>query len=183
MRIKPGNSRCSKASIAPIQGCKQLPQRPLSVTIPLYLPLLILCSNGRMIKQITNSSVKAGNLRSLKLGTLTMEIVTGLATDEYPVSTTVEELSLGNSLSAESRIIDIVNLYPQLLRLDVSYTNITGVAVKHFVGMGVAWLRLDECPHVSPDAVEYARGKGVEVEFNFPSRRNLGFRDRVAAAR
>jgi F-box/TPR repeat protein Pof3 len=103
-------------------------------------------------------------------------------TDEYPASSTVEELSLAGSILRERRIIDIVDLYPKLQKLNVSNTKVTGVAVKHFVGMGIKWLKLDECSEVSPDAVEYARGKEVEVEYNFPSRRQMGFRDRVASA-
>lgn len=143
-----------------------------------------ICRFGNKLKEFTSSSIKAGNLRSLHVGVLDGSVSHSPVKDDYPPSITVQNLSLEAVQDDESRIIDIVNLYPNVKRLDVSYSKVTGVAVKHFVGMGVQWLNLDECPDVSPDAIEYARGKGVEVQFNFPSRRNvlLGFRDRVASA-
>ena len=56
----------------------------------------------------------------------------------------------------------------------MSATPITGVAVKTFVEMGVRRLNLDECESVSTDAVEWARGKGVDVSFRFPSLNKKG---------
>jgi F-box/TPR repeat protein Pof3 len=135
-----------------------------------------------MIKELTSYSIKAGNLKRLYLGARLNESTDGPVTDEYPTSNTVEELSLASSHVRDKRAIDIVNLYPNVRRLDMSNTKVTGVAVKHFVSMGIKWLKLDECSEISPDAVEYARGKGVEVEYNFPSRRFLGFKDKLASA-
>ena len=105
--------------------------------------------------------------------------------DLYPASTTVEDLSLAGAWLRDGEVIPIVDLYPNVSTLDVSYTRVTGVAVKHFVNMGVKRLKVNECLEISPDAVEYARGKGVDVEFNFPSRRRgtiIGYRDRLASA-
>jgi F-box/TPR repeat protein Pof3 len=138
------------------------------------------CRAGELIKDITRSSIKNGNLKTLNLGFRLAESMDVPVIEEYPASNTLEELSLAGSILRERRIIDIVNLYPKLSKLNVSNTKITGVAVKHFVSVGIKWLKLDECSEISPDAVEYARGKDVEVEFNFPSRRQIGFRDRVA---
>lgn len=142
------------------------------------------CRGGGQVKEITSHSIKAGNLKRLHLGARVEELFDRSAADEYPASNTVEDFSLAGSPHKDRRAIDIVNLYPNVRRLDVSNTKITGVAVKHFVTMGVKWLKLNECSRVSPDAVEYARGNGVEVEFNFPSRsqKATGYRDRLASA-
>jgi F-box/TPR repeat protein Pof3 len=136
--------------------------------------------SGEQIKNITSSSIKNGNLKTLNLGFRIAESMDVPVTDEYPSSNTVEELSLAGSQLREERIIDVVNLYPKLSKLNVSSTKITGVAVKHFVSAGIKWLKLNECSEISPDAIQYARGKGVEVEHTFPLRRQLKFRDRVA---
>jgi F-box/TPR repeat protein Pof3 len=133
-----------------------------------------------MVKAVTLQSIKAGKLKKLYMGDRLTEFLPGTAVeDEYPASNSVEELSLASLIIRERRILEVIKLYPNLERLDVSGTKITGVAVKQLVQMGVKWLKLDECSEVSPDAVEYARGKGVDVQFNFPSRsgRATSFRD------
>lgn len=149
------------------------------------LPLLESFDCSRMdmqaniIKAFTLKSIEKGNLKKLHIGypTLTFRVMPEEV--EYPASSSVEELSLAALDIPERRILDIIKLYPNLRRLDVSATKVTGVAVKQFVNIGIKWLKLDECSDVSPDAVEYARGKGVEVQFNFPSRsgRITSFRD------
>ena len=157
------------------------------------LPALLLletldCSatglTGQFIKALTSPSITEGNLKRLCVGDRLVEWRGGPVEDEYPASNSVEELSLASLLIWEERMIEVVKLYPNLRRLDVSGTKVTGVAVRCFVEMGITWLKLDECSEVSTDAVEWARGKGVEVEFNFPSRgvgRSSGFRDRAFA--
>lgn len=92
------------------------------------------------------------------------------AEQEFPTSATVEELSLALLLLNDKHAMKIVDLYPKVRRLDMSGTNITGVAVKEFINKGITFLKLDECAQVSPDAVEWARSKGVEVSYSFPSR-------------
>lgn len=135
--------------------------------------------SAKTIKAITLKSIKAGNLKKLYMGSRLVEHRSVPVEDEHPASDSVEELSLASLIIRERRILEIIKLYPNLQRLDVSATKVTGVAVRHFVENGIKWLKLDECSEVSPDAVEYARGKGVEVEFNFPSRsgRMTSFRD------
>jgi len=138
--------------------------------------------DGSEIEVITRESVKSGSLKTLSIGDRIPYNV-GIAEDEYPASETVEELSLASLVMQEQRMIQIVNLYPNVRRLDVSGTRLTGVAVKTFVQMGVEYLKLNECSEVGADAVEWARGQGVEVEFNFPSRSGnmRGFRDTAFA--
>jgi F-box/TPR repeat protein Pof3 len=134
----------------------------------------------RLVKIITLQSIKAERLRRLNVGDRLTEFLPGTPVeDEYPASNSVEELSLASLIIRERRILEIIKLYPNLQRLDVSGTKITGVAVKQLVKMGIKWLKLDECIEVSPDAVDYARAKGVDVQFNFPSRsgRVASFRD------
>ncbi|KAG0652565.1 hypothetical protein D0Z07_0160 [Hyphodiscus hymeniophilus] len=133
-----------------------------------------------VVKAFTLQSIKAGTLKRLYIGDRLTEYMPGTPVeDEYPASNSVEELSIASMILREKRLMEIVALYPNLQRLDVSGTKITGVAVKQLVQMGIRWLKLDECSEVSPDAVDYARGKGVDVQFNFPSRSGrLGsFRD------
>jgi F-box/TPR repeat protein Pof3 len=132
------------------------------------------------VKAITDQSIKAGNLKALHMGSRLMDFAPGVPVeDEFPPSNSVEMLSLSSLIIRERRILDIIKLYPKLQSLDVSNTKVTGVAVKQFVSIGIKWLKLDECSDVSPDAVDYARGKDVEVEFNFPSRsgRVTSYRD------
>lgn len=134
----------------------------------------------KVVKAFTLQSIKAAKLKRLYLGDRLTEFLPGTPVeDEYPASNSVEELSLASLIIRERRILEIITLYPNLERLDVSGTKVTGVAVKQLVKMGIRWLKLDECSEVSPDAVDYARGKGVDVQFNFPSRsgRVASFRD------
>lgn len=126
---------------------------------------------GIEITAITSDSIKAGNLKRLLIGECISDEGITPVQDEYPPSKTVEELSLKGLYVNESRILAIVALYPNLQILDVSSTKVSGVAVKHFVESGVRRLKINECQNISPDAVAWARGKGVEVEFDFPSRR------------
>jgi F-box/TPR repeat protein Pof3 len=153
---------------------------------PTALPLLetFACDSTQfdasIIKIITAASIKAGNLKRLSLGRRLCQCLTPVE-GEYPPSETLEELSLSFLIIGDQRAVQVASLYPKLRRLDVSGTKVTGVAVRQFVDMGITWLGLNECEQVGPDAVEWARGKGVEVSFNFPSRsanmRNARFRD------
>lgn len=133
-----------------------------------------------MINELVAISLKEGRLKNFTIGNLlggwTSE---GLAAS-FPPSEALEELSLEGSLACEEEILQTVALYPNVWKLDVSRTYVTGVAVKQFVNMGIRWLILNECSSLSPDAVEWARGKGVEVDFNFPSRRVMGFRESMS---
>lgn len=117
------------------------------------------------MKRITSPSAKAGNLKELLVGFRFVDVH-----DEYPVSETVYRLSLRGLNVSERAIMEAVDKYPNVKVLDVGMTRVTGVAIKQFVQMGVRHLILDECAHISPDAIDYARGKGLQVDYNFPSR-------------
>jgi len=130
------------------------------------------------VKRIISPSAKVGNLRELLVGFRFVDMK-----DEYPVSETVYRLSLRGLNVPERAIMEAVNKYPNLKTLDVGMTRVTGVAIKQFVEMGVRHLILDECAHISPDAIDYARGKGVHVDYNFPSRTKVtSFRESARGA-
>src|SRR6266536_4100302 len=143
---------------------------------PTFLPNLetLDCSatfiGAETLKALTAESIKGSHLKKLAIGNRLSGVVAVPVEEEFPASESVEDLSLAYLIAPEHRTIQTVSLYPNLKRLDVSASKVTGVAVKHFVNMGVKYLNLKECPEVSGDAVEWARGLGVDVEFSFPSR-------------
>lgn len=139
--------------------------------------------SNTFIKGITQESIKRGNLKSLSIGDRLVGPLEVPVEDIYPVSETVKELSLAWLMLSDREATKIVNLYPNVQKLDVSGTRITGIAVKAFVQLGVKRLKMNECSDVGPDAVEWARGQGIEVEFNFPSRSGnmKGYRDAAFA--
>ncbi|TAQ84769.1 hypothetical protein B7494_g6925 [Chlorociboria aeruginascens] len=126
--------------------------------------------NSQAIKAITKHSIEAGNLKKLWIGNRLVDDSNKPVEDVYPSSDSVEELSLAKTQIKEKRIIQIVGLYPNLRKLDVSGTKITGVAIKIFASMGIKCLILIECAEIGSDAIEYARSKDIEVHFGFPSR-------------
>ena len=130
------------------------------------------------VKRIISPSATAGNLKELLVGFRFVDIK-----DDYPISDTVYRLSLRGLNVSERAIMEAVDKYPNIRTLDVGMTRVTGVAVKQFVEMGVQHLILDECAHISPDAIDYARGKGLRVDYNFPSRtKTTTFREAAACA-
>jgi F-box/TPR repeat protein Pof3 len=143
---------------------------------PAFLPNLetLDCSatfiGPETLKAMTAEPIKGGHLKQLAIGNRLSGVVAVPVEEEFPASESIEDLSLAYLIAPENRTIQTVSLYPNVKRLDVSASKVTGVAVKHFVNMGVKYLNLTECPEVSGDAVEWARGMGVKVEFNFPSR-------------
>ncbi|PVH80762.1 hypothetical protein DL98DRAFT_515158 [Cadophora sp. DSE1049] len=143
---------------------------------PTLLPLLetFACAStaidGETLKIITAASIKAGNLKRLTIGDRTVNPNTSLVKEEFPPCETLEELSLASMILNDRTALEIVSLYPNIKRLDISATYITGVAVKAFVNMGLKWLRINECDRISADAVEWARGKDIEIIYNLLSR-------------
>jgi F-box/TPR repeat protein Pof3 len=128
-----------------------------------------------MIARIISRSVGTRSLKRLDVGKRFLGY-NDYIEEVYPASESVTELSLALLTLPEERIMAIVKLYPNLQRLDVSRTQVTGVAIKEFVNAGITWLNCKDCYQTSPDAIEYARGRGVEVEFFFPTR-TATFRD------
>ncbi|KAK0108413.1 hypothetical protein ONS95_003221 [Cadophora gregata] len=143
---------------------------------PTLLPLLetFACAStsldGEALKIITAASIRAHNLKRLTVGDRMVNPNTGLVKEEFPPCETLEELSLASMILNDRTALEIVSLYPNVKRLDISATHITGVAVKAFVNMGLKWLRINECDRISADAVEWARGKDIEIIHNLLSR-------------
>ncbi|KAK5200956.1 hypothetical protein LTR16_004301, partial [Cryomyces antarcticus] len=78
----------------------------------------------------------------------------------------VEELRLQATVLTDAVVEQLPILFPRLTRLDLSRTRVTGVGVKAIVqqlGGQLAWLGVDFCPDLGPDAVEWARGRGIAV--------------------
>lgn len=127
------------------------------------------------IRRLIAQSNKAGRLRKLGLSPAVwdrmhllpptiVETTTGDPLDNvFLTSTSVTELSIVSITSGsidEDRVIAIVALFPNLRFLDASYNrHITGVAVKAFVRGGIKHLKLTDCYDISPDAIEWARGR------------------------
>ena len=120
-----------------------------------------------VLKVLTMPSIVKGNLKSLLIGARLSEYRPGPAADEYPASEHIEELSLHNMQINDSRVLQIIELYPNLRKLDVSGTRVTGVSVREFVNRGVTSLNLIDCLDVGEDAVAWARSMGIIVDFNF----------------
>ncbi|KAL2071543.1 hypothetical protein VTL71DRAFT_12778 [Oculimacula yallundae] len=143
---------------------------------PSPLPLLEIfaCASTALdseaLKILTSASIKAGNLRRLTIGDRMVNPNQDLVKEEFPACDTLEELSLASMILTDRPALDIVSLYPNIKRLDISATHISGVAVKAFVNMGLKWLRINECDRISADAVEWARGKDIEIIHNLMSR-------------
>jgi F-box/TPR repeat protein Pof3 len=120
-----------------------------------------------VLRVLTMASITNGKLKTLMVGGRLCEHRPRPAADEYPASEILEELSLSAMQLNDAGVLPIIELYPRLRKLDVSGTRVTGVAVRQFVEGGITSLNLDNCADVGSDAVEWARGKGVEVSFIF----------------
>lgn len=136
------------------------------------------------VMHITSESILQGHLKKLYIGgRMNADDQTPVEL-EFPSSGTVKELSLACLHLTDRRALQVVGLFPNLRKLDLSNTKITGVAVKEFVGKGITSLKLNECDDISTDAIEWARGKGISVEYKFPSQAAgaQGFAARAAAS-
>ncbi|KAI9644137.1 hypothetical protein NHQ30_007490 [Ciborinia camelliae] len=138
------------------------------------------CENTGFTDETVVVIVKnARNLKHLHIGNRLVGDYSD-AHNDFPLCENIEELDVSFLQYGEKDIIRMVDKCPNLKRLSARHTKITGVAVKHFVGRGVTWMSLQQCDKLSPDAVEYARGKGVQVIFNFAySTANPSFRDQM----
>jgi F-box/TPR repeat protein Pof3 len=174
-----------------LRDSRQLEEFNIPEGKPLSLPLLETfdCAGTRLksfwVNKVLQASIKHGNLRVLSIGNrLVHEPGHMSATqwvEEFPLCLTLEELSLAASLLDEAGLMKVVQGYPNLRVLDVSYTKVTGVAVKRFVKSGIKYLKLDECNNISLDAIDWARSQGAHVDFNFAQRPNSRtFRDAFA---
>ncbi|MCJ1281109.1 hypothetical protein MMC26_000427 [Xylographa opegraphella] len=94
----------------------------------------------------------------------------------------VTDLRLSNADVSDELAALVASNCPKLKAFDVSYNmKLTGVGVKALVLKegGIQKLNLDHCVGVGCDAVEYARGKGVAVQFTFPDVVKSGKRVRL----
>ncbi|KAL3422552.1 hypothetical protein PVAG01_06708 [Phlyctema vagabunda] len=124
--------------------------------------------DAQSVAKIIKPSIEAGNLKVLRVGGGVPELPGHMEIEEeYPASSILEEISLANMNLSELRTLQIINQYPNLKRIELSGSKITGVAVKHFVKMGVTYLKVNECAQIGADAIAYARSMGVEVVHTF----------------
>lgn len=120
---------------------------------------------SRDVKALTKRSIENGTLKILLLGGRYVSNRSPVE-DEFPPCPTLEELSIGTLPLEDTRALQILKLYSKLRKVDLAGTMITGVTVRSLVEKGVTSINLDECANVGQDAIEWARGKGVEVQFN-----------------
>lgn len=153
-------------SIADVPTLLNLTNMPLLETFNCHQTAL----DAQQVRHLISDAIINGHLKRLYLGARLNATQATPADEEFSPSESVEELSLALLHLDDKRTLSIVALYPNLRKLDVSGTHVTGVAIKEFVSRGITSLKLDECSETSLDAVEWARGKGVEVSYNFPSR-------------
>ncbi|KAI9734403.1 MAG: hypothetical protein M1834_002510 [Cirrosporium novae-zelandiae] len=95
----------------------------------------------------------------------------------------VEELDLSGTIVTDRSISDLASFLSNHLRtIDLSHTRITGVAIKTLLDKFEGKLErlcVNGCMALSVDAVEYAKSKGVAVEFQFPDNLKNGKRIRL----
>lgn len=66
----------------------------------------------------------------------------------------------------DNKLERMLSALPKLRVLDLTGTLVTGVGVKNAIWTtSVKDLSLINCRHVGPDAVEWARAKGVKVQY------------------
>lgn len=124
-----------------------------------------------------------GKLTELDLsccGQIDRAAIYGLITNGY--LDTIVELRLSHADVDDFIAEALAGSCPQLKRLNLSCTKITGVGVKSLVQKpqgGMEELVLDHCAGVSTDAVAYAKAKGIRVSFRFPDSVKYGKRIRL----
>lgn len=82
------------------------------------------------------------------------------------------ELQLRGTRITDKEILTLINGKHRLRRLDLSNTSVTGVGIKALVTdprrPRIEWLGVNHCSSLGSDAVDLARSKGIEVEYQFP---------------
>ncbi|KAM0135901.1 hypothetical protein ACHAQE_005854 [Botrytis cinerea] len=146
-----------------------------------FLETLNCYNTGLSDEWIVSVLKNAPNLKHLDIGS---RLVGGYTTahQKFPVCEKVVVLNVSYLQYDEKDFIRMVEKCPNLEKLIICGTKITGVAVKHFVTQGIKFLDVKDCDKISPDAIEYARGRGVEVKFNFTEPTTApNYRDRMIA--
>ncbi|KAF7895486.1 uncharacterized protein EAF01_009448 [Botrytis porri] len=156
-------------------------QKDNDVLFP-FLETLTCHETGLSDEWIVSVLKNARSLKHLNIGSRLVGDYT-VAHQNFPVCENVVVLSVGYLQYEERDFIRMVEKCPNLEKLNICGTKITGVAVKHFVNQGVKFLDVRDCAEISTDAIEYARGKGVEVAFTFTDLTTTpNFRDRMIAS-
>ncbi|TGO37142.1 hypothetical protein BHYA_0105g00340 [Botrytis hyacinthi] len=140
-------------------------QRDNSVLFP-FLETLTCHETGLSDEWLVSVLKNARNLKHLDIGSRLVEDYT-IAHHNFPVCENVVVLSASYLQYEERDFIRVVEKFPNLEKLHICGTKITGVAVKHFVNQGIKFLDVSYCHEISTDAIVYARGQGVEVKFSF----------------
>jgi hypothetical protein len=141
-----------------------------------------------VILALIGPSVKAGNLKSLHMG----DYAPSESSWEHSIPKndllmpSLQDLSLRKCQMREDGILRFLRLCPNLQYVDVSFTRITGVAIKVLMIREIGplkWLGANGCTSLSSDAIEWARSLGTVVEYNNdPLKRRVGqrfWRDRL----
>jgi F-box/TPR repeat protein Pof3 len=68
---------------------------------------------------------------------------------------------------SEERILAILRQFPNLGSVDLSRTTVTGVVLRELVDResSPTDIVINQCSKMSPDAVEWARKKGVNIQY------------------
>ncbi|RKF63329.1 putative f-box tpr repeat containing protein pof3 [Erysiphe neolycopersici] len=121
---------------------------------------------------ITKACIQANNFKSLGIGghyhnhLIMVSYSTNKIPKNLPPSLSLEELSLALLPITDNQILEILQLYPKLRKIDLSGTCVTGVTIKALIEKGgVEWIKVSDQMSVSFDAIELARNKGIYVDF------------------
>lgn len=111
-------------------------------------------------------SISSGTLRTVRIGDRSTPAKPSC--EMYVDAPTVTMLSLAGLPWQEKYLQAMCQKHPNLKRLDLSKTPVTGVLVKELCTREVGpleWLCLVDCNRVGSDAIEFARSLGTQVEY------------------
>jgi F-box/TPR repeat protein Pof3 len=159
-----------------------------SVTV-IDLPLLetFMCNKVNFSLEVVfaliGPSIKAGNLKTLHIGDygpdMSFSWEQAIPTKDLLLPS-LQNLSLKKCQMREDAVVKFLRLCPNLQYVDLSFTRVTGVAIKELMTREVGplkWLSVNGCGCLSSDAVEWARSLGTIVEYNNdPLKRPVGQR-------
>lgn len=119
------------------------------------------------LKKLLAPSIEAGNLRVLCMGNpncVNYDLTKDLDfsnIDSPEGAKSVTDLSVYGMGLKEQKLIEYVDLFPNVKRLNISQTKAGGAAIKHFVDRGIRHLQITDC-NVAQDAKNYAVAHGCE---------------------
>lgn len=164
----------------------QMTTRTLNTPFNLSLESLSIAHSYKIdaagLFELVKKSNEMRTLKHLDLGGRHHDSHTNIAS-HYPPSSTVQFLGLSSIPSIRDKeITEIIGLYPNLQKVDLAGTAITGVGLKYAVTKGITSINVDGCERLGEDAVLWARAQGVEVQYSMmrPNPPPQRFRDRYA---